>query len=58
MGQNLGQFVAHRAVHHALARRAVDLEMAGTLLFLASAEKREAYPIVNVNSFVCLSFIH
>ncbi|KAL0810169.1 hypothetical protein ABMA28_010957 [Loxostege sticticalis] len=28
MGQNLGQLVAHRAVSHALARRAVDIEMA------------------------------
>lgn len=29
MGPNLGQLVAQRAVHHALARRAVDIDMAG-----------------------------
>ncbi|CAG9569872.1 unnamed protein product [Danaus chrysippus] len=30
MGQNLGQLVAQRAVHHALARRAVDMEVGMT----------------------------
>ncbi|CAH1643863.1 unnamed protein product [Spodoptera littoralis] len=44
INQNLGQLVAQRAVHHALARRAVDMDMAGMTAVNSTGSSQPSTP--------------